>query len=61
MQKPEKENFKLLKKKLVLVQIREKTKMVIEFNKAEAASIKSIAVKKKSEIKATLDLCLENY
>ena len=35
--------------------------MVIEFNKAEAASIKSIAVKKKSEIKATLDLCLENY
>ena len=56
----EKENAKAKKRKFQTIEEKvsacsdpRKTKMVIEFNKAEAASIKSIAVKKKSEIKTT--------
>ena len=45
-------NSKLMMKKLARVQIQGK-KMLIEFNNAEAASLKSIAVKKKSVVKTT--------
>ena len=38
-----------------------KTKMVIEFNDKESASIKSFAVKKRGQIKVPLDSCQVNY
>ena len=48
-----KENLKILMKKFLIVWIQKKTKMAIEFNDRESASIKSFAVKKRWQIKVT--------
>ena len=49
----EKENLKILIKKIAESLDTRKTKMVVEFNDHESASIKSFAVKKHSSIKVT--------
>ena len=51
--KGEKENFRTLIKKITIALDSRKTKMLVEFNDKEWASIKSFTVKKRSDIKGT--------
>ena len=56
-----KRKFKDLDEKISNCLDPRKTKMVIEFNDKESASIKSFAVKKRGQIKVPLDSCQVNY
>ena len=51
--KAKKRKFQTIEEKVASCSDPRKTKMVIEFNEAETASIKSIAVKKRNVIKVT--------
>ena len=51
--KAKKRKFQSVKEKILDCQDPRKTKMIIEFNDGESASVKSFAVKKKNVIKAT--------